>query len=313
MSGSRLPEAAFLDGIDVVDAHHHFWELGRFPYLWLAPDSGPGRFGDKATLRRNYLPDAYLDDFGGVKLSASVHVQANCGARDPSRETRWLQQLSDRAGWPAAIVAEADLLDPDAPELIRRHLAYPALRGVRTPVGWDGAGRWRIGRQSGAMADGRFRAALDLLKANGLCLEIVIVPEQFKELAILAEAQPDLTIVVDHFATLEPDQPGNAGAWMTGIASIADLPNIVMKLSGLWTVDKGWSSDVLHPFVNHALNHLGADRIMYGSNLPVESVNCPLECQLARLGEILTGHPREVLRDVFGETARRVYRLATTG
>lgn len=313
MARKTSSEFAFLEGIDLVDAHHHLWEIGRFPYRWLAPDAGPGRFGDKATLRKNYLPPDYLGDFDGVGLSASVHVQANCGAEDPVEETRWLQEVSDRTGLPTAIVAEVDLCDPDASDLVRRHLAYPALRGIRTPVAWDGGGRWRVARRPGAMSDRGFLDSLDLLKDNGLCLEMVIVPEQFDELVVLAKDHPDLTIVIDHFATLEPDLPGNADAWMSGIEKIGHLSNAILKLSGLWTVDRDWSATVLQPFVDHSLEHLGASRIMYGSNLPVEAVNCPLGRQFEQLGKVLSGRPRAVLKDVFSDTARRVYRLPVSG
>lgn len=309
MTPANPPGATWLDGIDIVDAHHHFWDLGRFPYGWLAPGSGPGRFGDKATLRRNFLPDSYLHDFAGLPLSASVHVQANCGAADPVEETRWLQHLSDETSWPTAIVAEVDLLDQDAPDLISRHLEFPALRGIRTPVAWDAAGRWRVASRPAVLDDSGFRAPLSLLEENGLCLEMVIVPEQFDELISLARGHPDLTIVVNHFATLEPDQPENAARWMSGIAALTELPNVNVKLSGLWTVDKDWSPAVLTPFVDHILECLGPDRVMYGSNLPVEAVNCPLDEQISKLKKILEAQSIEALKALFSETAKRVYLL----
>ncbi len=301
--------AAFLQGIDIVDAHHHFLPLERFPFPWLAADSGPGRFGSKASLRHGYLPEQYLGDFSGLSLAASVHVQANCGAEDPADETRWLQALQERTGWPSAIVGEADLLDPEAPELIARHLESPALRGIRTPVAWDANGRWRMASQPGAMADDTFRQVLPILEANDLCLEIVIVPEQFGELAALAHAHPGLIIVVDHFGTLEPAQPGNLQAWRAGVALLAERPNVHVKLSGLWTLDRDWTASIIAPHVIHLLDTIGADRILYGSNLPIETVNCPLARQFSQLGNILATRPFEERQQLFSATARQVYRL----
>ncbi len=300
----------FPEGIDVIDAHHHFLALSRFPFDWLAPDTGPGRFGSKSSLRRDYLPEHYLKDFSGFRLTGSVHVQANCGASDPAAETRWLQSLHDETGWPSAIVGEADLLDPDVEQLIERHLENPALRGIRTPVAWDAGERWRIAPRPRVMAETGFRRAVSLLEAKALSLDVVIVPEQFDELAELAAAHPAQTIVVNHFGTLEPEQAGNIQAWYPGIDLLSNLPNVYMKLSGLWTIDRDWNPSVIQPFVDHLLEHIGSERILYGSNLPIESVNCPLARQMSQLRRILMKCSPSDLRNIFSDTARRVYRIA---
>jgi len=255
----------FLKGIDIVDAHHHFLQHQQFPYHWLAPHTGPGRFGCKELLRREYLPGQYLEDFSGTSISSSVHVQANCGAEDPAAETRWLQALKDETGWPSAIVAEADLMDPNASELIARHRDNSALRGIRTPVAWDTRGRWRVASQPGVMANARFQHMLTVLQAHKLCLDLVIVPVQFG--------------------------------------------NVYVKLSGLWTVDKHWAPTRLQPFVDHLLDTVGPSRVMYGSNLPVEAVNCSLARQVSQLEIILSGYSNDELQQLFSRTAKRVYQL----
>ncbi|MBV7396864.1 amidohydrolase family protein [Mameliella sediminis] len=301
--------AHWLDGISLVDGHHHFWELDRFPYRWLAPDAPPARFGDKSTIRRDYLPADHMAAFGDLPLCASVHVQANCGAADPVDETRWLQHLSDSTGWPNAIIAEVDLCHPDAAAQIAGHLTCPALRGIRTPVAWDEAGRWRVASKPGVPRDPGFRRSLAVLEAMDLCLECVVVPQQLIEIAELARDHPALKIVINHFGTLEPAIPGNAQQWREGIVALASAPNVYMKLSGLWTVDKGWQADALKPHVLHLLSSFGAERVLYGSNLPVEGVNCPLQRQFQQLEIVLRGQPKPVLNAIFSETARRVYRL----
>ena len=297
-------------GCPVIDAHHHFWELGRFPYRWLAPEAGPARFGDKGPIRRNFLPPDLLTEAAGLDLVGSVHVQANCGADDPVDETRWLDTLARETGWPSAIVAEVDLTAPEAIERIEAHLdASPRLRGIRTPVAWDEAGRWRVARAPGVLQDPAFDAAARQLARCGLVLDMVVVPDQLPEVMAFAEAHPDLTIAIDHFATLEPHRPGNAGTWRTGIAALAQVPNVFVKISGLWTADASWSAVVVGPFVAHALEHLGPERLMWGSNLPVERVNCPLDGQIASLARILGEQTERVVRRLFHDTARQVYRL----
>ncbi len=299
-----------LSGVPLVDAHHHFWQLGRFPYSWLAPTAPPARFGDKSLIRRDYLPEDYLAEMAGLPLVASVHVQANCGAADPAEETRWLQDLSDRTGWPTAVVAEVDLTDAGAADLLRRHRAFPLLRGVRTPVAWDNEGRWRVARRPDVLCDAGLHDMGRLLADNDLCLEMVVVPDQLAEVARFARRHPSLRIVIDHFATLEPARPGNRSDWMSGISGMAAEPNVYVKLSGLWTADRDWAPEVLGPHVSHLLDQLGARRVMYGSNLPVERVNCPLARQVEQLSQMLAAIGRDELRCVFCDTASTVYRLS---
>ncbi|ERP96393.1 hypothetical protein Q669_28905 [Labrenzia sp. C1B10] len=298
-----------LDGIALVDGHHHFWKLAKFPYRWLSPDAAPARFGDKSSICQDFLPSDYLAEFSGLPLTASVHVQANCGAEDPAEETRWIQGLSDATGWPSAIVAEVDLSQLDASDRIGAHLEAPALRGIRTPVAWDKGGRWRIAKKSGVMTDDRFRKNLIALEKSNLCLELVVVPEQLGEVLELARAHPNLTIVINHFATLEPEQPNNLQDWYQGVAGLIEAENVVVKLSGLWTVHRSWQASALRPHVTHLLSCVGPDRVLYGSNLPVEGVNCSLIRQFEQLTLALHDQSKATLRAIFSDTARRVYRL----
>ena len=118
-----------------------------------------------------------------------------------------------------------------------------------------------------------------------------------------------MSIVINHMAQLEPDVPGCEEAWRAGLAKIADCPSVFLKVSGLWTIDLTWRPDRLKPYVHHVFDTLGADRLMYGSNLPVEKVNTSAERQLRVLTEILRDTTEKDRQDFFFNTAERVYRL----
>lgn len=295
--------------LPIVDAHHHLWDLSRFPYRWLSPEAPPRRFGDHGAIKRDYLPAGYRADFEGLNLVGSVHVQANCGAEDPVAETAWLQNLADNAACPTAIVAEVDLTRTDAAKQIERHRQYARLRGVRALVAWDRDGRWRFATRPGILGEPAFRAGAAALANAGLSLDLVVVPEQLPEVVQLAKAIPDLPIAINHLAQIEPSVPGSAERWHTGMASLADCRSVHMKLSGLWTIDLNWSPEQLRPFVDRAVDLFGPQRLMYGSNLPVEKVNTGAARQIEVLTEILGERSSEVVDGVFFATATRFYRL----
>jgi predicted TIM-barrel fold metal-dependent hydrolase len=70
---------------------------------------------------------------GAVK---SVHVTANWGIPRALEETRWLQSVADKHGFPHGIVAQADLADPDLDVKLKEQNQFPNLRGVRQMLYW---------------------------------------------------------------------------------------------------------------------------------------------------------------------------------
>ena len=95
---------------DIIDAHHHLWDLEFGWYSWLTTDRPKEMvFGDPAPLARNYLLPEYLADMAEVCLVKSVHITAAHTTGDPTAETRWLQQIADQHGFPHGIVASAAL------------------------------------------------------------------------------------------------------------------------------------------------------------------------------------------------------------
>ena len=293
----------------IVDAHHHLWQLGRFPYQWLSKDAPARPFGDHTPIKRDYLASDYEDDLDGLPVQASVHVQANSGADDPSAETAWLAGLYEEHGCPDAVVGYADLAAPDVEDVLAAHTRHDVFRGVRALVAWEPGGTWRFADRPGILREPAFRRGSSALRAQDLSLDLVVLPQQLLEVAELAGEMPDLSIVVDHLAMPRPDRPGDTDTWIEGIEAIVPLPNVAIKLSGLWTIDRDWRRDRLAPFVAAVLAGFGCDRVMYGSNLPIETLMCPARRQVDILSDLIAAVDPTALDAVFAVTARRVYRL----
>ncbi|MDQ2966531.1 MAG: amidohydrolase family protein, partial [Chloroflexota bacterium] len=93
------------------------------------------------------------------------------------------------------------------------------------------------------------------------------------------------------------------------------LGNVVAKVSGLVTEAdwRSWQLEDLKPFVDHALEIFGPDRLMFGSDWPI--------CLLAATYQDVVGAARSASarlsvaerEQLFGATARRIYRLDRTG
>lgn len=242
-----------------VDSHHHLWPLDVI-------DRQPWRPADDAVLRRAFEPAEFeraLDESG---IDGSIVMQS-VDAVDENARLAAYAKASDRIlGWvgyadlPNARVAESHIADLMA---LRSTDGGDKLVGVRCLVGAD-AMTW-TSEPSGL-------AALRAASAGSLTWDVVpITDEQVDAVCAVAEAVPDLRIVIDHLAS-PPMDAGGTVAWSRRIERLAAHRHVAIKLSvGVAVLQRWgeWDDEALRPYVDAALEHFGADRCMLASNWPV--------------------------------------------
>ena len=294
----------------VIDAHHHLWQLGRFPYRWLVEGAAPRPFGDQSGLRHDYLRQDYEDDLAGTDLIASVFVEANAGT-DGTAELEWLDAISGSSCLPAAAIGQLDLRRPDVAEMLGAFARTRRMRGIRMPLCWSPDPRWRFADGPDIMLDRDFRAGLAELTRRDLLFEVVVVPRQLVQLAALAEANPEQIFVLEHLGTPWFETEDDRRAWENGMKACAHATNVAVKISGLWPIDRGWRPELIGGPVRRVVELFGPDRCLWGSNLPIENLMCRVKDQIANLEEVL-GDLREPEKDmIFAGTAHRIYRIET--
>lgn len=291
-----------------IDAHHHLWDLKRFPYAWLAPDSPPRPFGDHAGLKRDYLPADYRKDIAGLDVVASVFVEANAGAPG-AREIEWVDEVARDAPMPGVAVGGVDLRRPDLAAILSAFQRSPRMRGIRMSLCWDERPRWRFIDAPDVMLSAEFRAGLAALTRRGLVFDTLVVPSQLSQLAQLAASNPGQAIVIDHLGTPWFETVGDRRAWESGMRECAACPNVAVKISALWTLDRRWRPEVIRDPVRLVVELFGAARCMWASNLPVETLMCPAPRQIASLEEVLADLDEDAKNAIFHDTAKRVYRI----
>jgi predicted TIM-barrel fold metal-dependent hydrolase len=291
-----------------IDAHHHLWQLGRFPYAWLAPDSPPRPFGDHGGLKRDYLLADYAKDMKAAGVVASVFVEANAGAPGVA-ELGWVDEVAGEGALPAAAIASADLRRPDIAEILSALAASPRMRGVRMSLCWDERPRWRFIDRPDVMLEPEFRRGLAELTRRDMVFDVLVVPGQLSQLADLARANPDQHIVLNHLGTPWFETAEDEAAWTAGMRQCARSANVVVKLSGLWALDHQWRPERIAGPVRLVVDLFGPERCLWASNYPVEKLMCPVRDQIRNL-EVALDHLSEHDKDmIFRRTAARVYRI----
>lgn len=275
----------------VIDAHHHFWQLGRFGYEWL--NEPP-----VAAIRRDYLPEhlAPLLQSTGVDRSVFVQTQHNV------EETRWVLSLAAQHDFIAGVVGWVDLQSPDCERQLEEFVGNPKFVGVRHVVQDEPDDNWIV---RPAVLNG-----LAVLQRHRVPYDLLFYVKHLKHAATIAKRFPELPLVIDHLA--KPRIKDQAvDDWEANFRAAATFPNVWCKLSGMVTEadHRNWKPSNLKPYIDIALEAFGPSRLMYGSDWPV--------CELAGSYPQVIGALKECVGNlsaaekaaVFGETAVEFYQL----
>lgn len=319
-----INEEALDPQVPICDAHHHF-----------LPASA-------------YLVDEFLRDAqGGHNVLRTVHVEAGSEFRTvgpeelrPVGETEFV--LTQIARHPnntinvaAGIVGFADLtLGSSVVPLLEAHLsASDRFRGIRQSRTWHDSPKiisWAD--KPKALLDDRFLAGFAYLEKYNLTFDAWVFHTQLAEVADLANAFPGTTIVLNHAGGPIGVGPYYGkhdevfSEWRRGITSLADYPNIAVKLGGLGMPMCGFRwrkgerpptspelAEAMAPYYLWCIEHLGPDRCMFESNFPADKVSYSYTV-LWNAFKLIVRHLAEHERAaLLHDTAARVYRLDGSG
>ena len=291
----------------IVDAHHHFWDLGRNRHPWLCDEPPIAfRYGDYAALRRNYLKADYLRDAAAasVEVQGTVYVETEWDAADPRGEMRYVESLIRDTGLPTVAVGHTRLDAPEAAELLAYHAAFPFVRSIRhKPRANPRPGM----AEPGGMTDSVWRRGFAQLAPLGLRFDLQTPWWHMGEAAALARDFPDTALIINH-AGLPADRSaeGLAG-WRTAMAQVADCPNVCVKISGIGVPGKAWTAQANGPIVHHLIEVFGVTRCMFASNFPVDSLCGSFEAIFGGFGDIVADLSDDEQDALFRRNAIRIY------
>jgi len=319
--------------IPICDPHHHFWDFktSRMPY------------------QRYLLPELAADISSGHNVRSTVFVEARSMYRPegpeemrPVGEVEFVQGLATAsasglygpARAAAGIVGHANLNLGDRAEPVLEALQAASpnrFRGIRHSVSWDPHPELEntvAHQMEGQLASDNFRTGARVLVSMGLPLDVGLIFPQLSELADFARVVPDLTIILNHIGGLIRTGPyANRddevlATWRSGIAAVAECPNVYIKLGGIGMPRTGFDwhartepigsvelSETMAPFITYCIEQFGPERCMFESNFPVDKVAYSYNVMYNAFKRLSNGHSAAERAAMFHDTAALVYRL----
>ena len=288
----------------MIDAHHHLWDLSAVNYPWLMAEGVERFFGDPTPIQRDYLISEFRTEASAEGICGSVHIQV--GAEGPLAEARWVQAVADaNPDWPLVQVAFCDLTASDLTEQLDALQALPTLRGVRQIVG-RAPGEDALSGTNDLLADPAFAAGLREAGQRGLSFDLQLTPELMAETARVLEMSPETQVALCHAGSPHDRSPQGLSEWAKELKALSALPQVTCKLSGLGMFDHDWTVESIRPIVETCLDQFGPDRVMFGSNFPVDSLYSDYATLMRAYRDLI---PSGIEEDAFLRTAARFYRM----
>lgn len=278
----------------VIDTHVHFWSVERLRYPWMEKES---------LFDRTFAPLDYLRACGQrAAVAGMIFIEADADPSCSLPEARWVQELAATDPRIRGIVARAALTEsPSVAADLDALAAIPLVKGVRDNI---------QGHPPGFAIQPSFIAGVREVGRRGMHFELCLTHHQLAETLQLARQCPDVPLVLDHCG--KPGiRDGEREPWLTQIRQLAELPDVVCKISGLVTEADWarWKPEEVLWYARQAADAFGPTRILFGSDWPV--------CEVAggfgkwfRVAQELTDSWSSSDRESFlYRNAERVYRL----
>ncbi len=287
-------------GLPFVDTHVHFYDLQHptLRYGWLQPGVKHHILESIEPIQaQRYWADDWIAESRFANVVKSIHVECAVGTPDPVEESRWMQAFADRLGHPYGFVAEVHLAQPDAEDAIEQHMQFANMRGVRD----FGEGDYLV--------DAAWQRGFAHLRKHDLVACIDPKPETYAQIKQLAMAFPDTRISLDHAGLPLRRDDDYMEFWRREIASLAEAPNVIVKISALGMGDPGWTVESWRPLVMHCIEAFGVERTVFGTNWPVDRLFSSYPDVVNAYAELIEGFSPAEQTAMFSANAERYFRI----
>ena len=280
--------------ISLLDTHQHLVYREKASYGW-TKDIPPLAEG-------NFTLDDYKTLTEGLGIGGTLFMETGVDDPDYQQETRFVKSLADNSD--NGMIGLISSIRPESDEPFETWLEETIEMGV---VGYR--------RILHVMPDDTsqsdiFRKNVRKIGVSGKTFDICFLPGQLPVACELAKACENTKLILNHCGV--PDIAGNGlDPWRQDIKALAQIPNVICKLSGLMAYcAPGTSSlETIEPYVDHALNCFGPNRMVWGSDWPVVNLAKGLPEWIAVTRKILGKLSVDEASSIAYGTAQVVYKV----
>jgi L-fuconolactonase len=279
----------------IVDAHVHLYDPAVIGFPWM--EKVP-------KLNRPHLPEDFDRLTAGVAVEAMVFVEVDAAPGRHLDEARWVADLARRESRLRGMVASIPVEKGSAASAdLDVYAELPIARGVRRLIE-------RHAGEPGWCLQPGFIEGVKLLPRYDFTFDLCLFHPQLAEVTELCRRCPEVRFVIDHIA--KPGiRAGLTEPWRSQMREIARLPNVACKISGVVTEadHDTWHEAEVAPYVAHAIDCFGFDRVMFGGDWPVSELATTYRRWVDLVDSVVAGASEGERRRLYRDNAIAFYRL----
>lgn len=277
-----------------IDSHHHVWDLAVREQDWIVGEA-------MQPIAKTFTMQDLEPDLEKAKIDYTVLVQTVA----VPEETPEFLEIASKHPKVAGVVGWLEMDSEDITPALDKQLSHPGskhLVSIRDLAQGKKDPMW-LGQPS-------VIENIKRLGQNGLSYDLLTYPHQLVGAIAAVKACPSVQFVMDHIS--KPDiANGDIDNWAKDIRALAELPNVVVKVSGMVTEAKwyDWTVDTFRPYFDVLSSSFGPKRMMFGSDWPVCTLGGSYEDVVGILESLTSDWSIPEQNGIWSETAVSAYRL----
>jgi L-fuconolactonase len=280
----------------IIDSHLHIYDPGLISFPWMKA---------RPSLDSPHLPETFFAAVDSVQVEGAVFVEVDAAPGFNLREAEFVTRQASREPRLAGMVASVALdSGPEAAAADLKTLAgMPLARGVRQLIE-------RHVDEPGWAVRQPFVEGVQCLAAYDMSFDLCLYHPQLRDAIELVGRCPQVKFVLDHIG--KPGiKAGLTEPWRTDLRTLAGLPNVMCKISGVVTeADHArWTEAEISPYIEHAIDCFGYDRVMFGGDWPVSELATSYASWVGLVDRITATASAADRRKLFRDNAIAFYRL----
>jgi L-fuconolactonase len=291
LPGNFLKPSIFNEeNFEIIDSHLHLWDLQKMDYPWLENKETP--------ISRNFLVKDFKEATANLPVKKMIFVECGRVPEQYLEEVDWvIERAREEPGIKGMVayfpVEKATRQIPELEELTSRKI----VRGIRS------------GMNQEIINSEDFLKGLKILPQYTLSYDLNIGPALMSDAVTLIRRCPGTTFILDHLCN--PDVKGKEiNVWKKNIDLLAEMKNVNCKISGIITkAGQNWTPDDLRPYIDHALDAFGTDRVLFGGDWPVVLLAGSYKAWYTALLDLVSGLSLEEKKKLFYYNAEKIYRI----
>jgi predicted TIM-barrel fold metal-dependent hydrolase len=297
----------------ICDPHIHLFPLKELSFEWL---SGPNQAVEHCFLkekinniRNEYVLSDLINDSKKHNVTKFVHIQAYCSsALDEAKYCNSVAMTHPQLG---ATAAFADLSQES--HILNEHLQslaqLPKVCGVRQLLNYHDQRSDLRETPRKYEQDSQWIENLALLEKYGLHYEYHVLSNQLHSLQKIATQYPNLPFVINHCGLPVELDDNTLNVWRKDIQLLGSLPNVYMKISGLYMVHHDLPQQKLNEIVEDLIQAFSTEKVMFASNYPIEKAVLTYDELYTKFKVSVAHRSEDEQRKMFYDNAMKFYRL----